>query len=152
MNRYRTSGFTLVELMIVVAIIGLLASMAMASLSKARVRSQNTIFINDVRVFSGDFERYALENRTYPPDTTPTVVPAGMDGYLKVKRWQGVTPIGGSWDWDYNQFGVKAGVSVYQPGARTERMQDIDRMIDDGDLDNGSFRQRSSGYISILEF
>jgi hypothetical protein len=42
-------------------------------------------------------------------------------------------------------------VSVYQPDRTTAEMADIDKIIDDGNLSTGVFRQRSNGYIFILQ-
>lgn len=55
-------GFTLIELMIVVAIIALIAVIALPSFLRARQRAQNTKFINALRVASGAFDTYAIEH------------------------------------------------------------------------------------------
>ena len=51
----------------------------------------------------------------------------------------------------HGQFGVKAGVSVYQPTAPHDQLQRLDAILDDGDLSTGSFRARAAGYIFIIE-
>ncbi len=59
-----TDGFTLLEIMIVVAIIGLLAALAMPSLSRARARSQVNYIKNDLRLISGAKDLWAMsENK-----------------------------------------------------------------------------------------
>jgi hypothetical protein len=40
---------------------------------------------------------------------------------------------------------------VYEPTVSVEQMREIDRKIDDGDLNTGNFRARSQGYIFILQ-
>jgi prepilin-type N-terminal cleavage/methylation domain-containing protein len=55
-------GFTLVEIMIVVAIIALLASIAVPGFLRARKRSQASRIINDLRLIDGALDMYAIEN------------------------------------------------------------------------------------------
>ena len=62
-NKLKTAGFTLVEIMIVVAIIGLLAAIAIPNFVRARTTSQTNACINNLRQMDGAVQQYALENK-----------------------------------------------------------------------------------------
>ena len=61
LNKNR-GGFTLVEIMIVVAIIALLAAIAVPNFLRARKRSQATRILNDLRLIDAAQDQYAIEN------------------------------------------------------------------------------------------
>ena len=61
MNNKKRGGFTLVEIMIVVAIIALLAAIAVPGFLRARKRSQATRNINDLRLITSAVDQYAVE-------------------------------------------------------------------------------------------
>ena len=76
----RKSGFTLVEIMIVVAIIGLLAAIAIPNFIRARTTSQKNACINNLRQIDGAVQQWALENKK---DSTAKVAYTDISPYLK---------------------------------------------------------------------
>jgi prepilin-type N-terminal cleavage/methylation domain-containing protein len=76
----RRGGFTLVEIMIVVAIIALLAAIAVPGFLRARKRSQASRILNDLRMIDAAVDQYAIEtNRS----TGNTVAVTDWTNYLK---------------------------------------------------------------------
>ena len=68
-NRLKVSankGFTLVELMIVVAIIGILAAIAIPQFAKYRARAYNSASLSDMRNLKTDLEGYYAQWQEYP--------------------------------------------------------------------------------------
>mgnify|MGYP006084147407 FL=1 len=143
-------AFTLIEIMVVVVIIGLLAAITIPAFQQIRLRSQVSSFANDLRIAGNAFETFATENGTWPSDGI-SAIPNSMNGYLSLSKFNAPTPLGGVWDWDYQQFDVTAGLSVRSPAADIATMTKVDESIDDGDLTTGSFLARSGGYILVLE-
>jgi prepilin-type N-terminal cleavage/methylation domain-containing protein len=65
---YQKSGFTLVEIMIVVAIIGLLAAIAIPNFMHARARSQATACINNLRQIDSAVQQFCLDKGLHAGD------------------------------------------------------------------------------------
>jgi prepilin-type N-terminal cleavage/methylation domain-containing protein len=76
----KKSGFTLVEIMIVVAIIALLAAIAVPNFLRARKRSQATRILEDLRLIDAATDQYAIDTAK-TSGMNPTF--SDIQGYLK---------------------------------------------------------------------
>ena len=151
--RRPSRGFTLVEIMIVTVIIGLLAAMAVPALKRVQRSAQNNRVVSDFRVFAQAFETYALQNGFWPNNGGAGAVPTGpvsMAGDFKTSAWQAVTPIGGRWNWDRNNFGFSAGISISSLTCSDEQLAEIDAKLDDGDLATGRFYKTAANRVSLV--
>jgi len=80
----RKSGFTLVEIMIVVLIIGILMAIAVPNFIKARENSRRNSCVANLKEIDGAKEQYAMDNKLATGDNTITMaLLTGANGYLK---------------------------------------------------------------------
>ena len=94
------SAFTLIEIMIVVAIIGLLAAIAVPNFVKARTQSQTNACINNLRQIDSGKEQLALEAKL---TAGVAVTEASVDTYIKGGNTP-VCPASGSYT--FNNLGT----------------------------------------------
>jgi type IV pilus assembly protein PilA len=135
-------GFTLVEIMVVVVIIGLLAALALPAFQRTQRATQNSRAINDFRVFVQAFEIYNTQNGTWPANASAGVVPTGMSKDFKEDTWKApVNILGGRWNWDLNRAEFLAGVSISGATVSDEQLLEIDTKLDDGNLSTGFFQK-----------
>lgn len=89
-RRRRDRGFTIVELLVVIVIIGVITAIAIPNLLTALDRSRIRAMVGNGRALSLAMKSYAIHHDGYPPTTTPstealntaTLFPLTRDGYI----------------------------------------------------------------------
>ena len=149
-------GFTLVELMIVLAIIAILASMAVPRISVYFQKAKARTVASNLKSFEKAFRTYAAEHGDFPEDShlsPPYHLPPNTDlhEFINVEVWIAQTPLGGNYNWEGPDNYPYAGISLYNATAPEAVMTMLDRMMDDGNLTQGVFRKTPNGrYTYIL--
>ncbi|MCK5850745.1 MAG: prepilin-type N-terminal cleavage/methylation domain-containing protein [Kiritimatiellae bacterium] len=143
-----TAGFTLVEIMIVVCIIGMLSAVAIPSMRKSRVMSQVAAVSNDLRVLGDAFNQYSIEHGTYPDGMAMGLpagdLPPGLSAYIdSMLTWTDKPHCGGKYVW-YGKWpdGVSLEVwGITSPSMATE----IDKQMDNGNPNSGRVKVVAGG-------
>jgi type IV pilus assembly protein PilA len=145
------SGFTLVELMIVVAIIGILASIAVPQYKQYVLRAQLTETATQIGSFARAFEVAKQVNGDYPDDTHLTL-PQVTGLFINASDWASSTLLGGNWNWEGPDGYSYAGIAIDGATAPEEDIAQLDAIMDNGDLSSGKFRKTPNGrYTYIIE-
>ena len=149
-NVKKNRGFTLVEIMIVVTIIGLLATISLPVFKQVGLKARGTAFLNDGRVFSEAFHRYAQEHGEFPRNQRNREnFPAAMEGYISYDQWVRTTPFGGKYSWDdyrrANRSGHGGAIMILKGTFKMKDIRQIDSWFDDGNIKTGVIQVRSGG-------
>jgi len=145
----RISGFTLIELMIVVTIIGILLAVAIPNYSNYRLNAKIARTAAEMRGLSAGFVAYKAGDGVYPEDSHLTL-PPGMEDFINPAIWAKETPLGGHYNWEGPDFYPYAGLSILDPTAPPRAIFALDGMLDDGNLNTGKFRLGTGGRPTLI--
>lgn len=148
-----SKAFTLVEMMIVIAVIALLAAITVPNLLRAQRNARIAAVANSLKKFSEAFQMYMIKNGQYPPDTH-IVLPAGMDEYIHQAHWD-KEALGGNYNWEGPSWSPGGtypytGISITNTTADNATLAQLDAVLDDGDLSTGKFRQTPNGRYTYI--
>lgn len=146
----KQSGFTLLELMLVVAILGLLSTFAMASYDSYITRSKLTETANQLGHFSREFEIWKQVHGRFPNDSHIVLPPDAPQLNINEDQWLATTALGGTWNWEGPDGNAFAGISIMGPTASEEHLRQFDAILDDGNLSTGKFRRVKAGRVTYI--
>lgn len=133
----KRSAFTLVEIMIVIGIIGLLAALSVPMHSRLKRKTVSTTFHNDLKTICDAINLHAMEKGRLPADGG-----GGLHEDLREYLGSSIdptkrTPIGGTWVWVLGGDGTSGSLEVRNHTVHTDQLENIDSLIDDGNLGTG---------------
>ena len=151
-------GFTLVEIMVAVTILGILIAIAVPTYRRFQRKSQNTTFVNNLRLFTQAFETFAMKYGNWPAETAAGVIPvdaAGhtMSGEFRDGDWL-AGALGGQWKWNLASGSTthpKASISIVGVNVDVAQITAIDTMLDDGNLTTGTFKGSGTTYTYTVQ-
>lgn len=148
-------GFSLIELVIVVVIIGVLGAIAIPRLSRGSDGARINAFVAEINTFATAIDHYQIKTGNKLSDSVTGEFPDELADYLRQGSWEEPTPIGGYWDVEVNgSGGVALAVGVHFMGVRNnaDDALAVDEILDDGNLQTGVFQQLASDrFYLILE-
>lgn len=145
---FRRRGFTLVEILIVVIIIGVLAAIVIPVVSNAQEQARQAEFQDTLRKLTMATQHYLETNSSLPTQGAGDPIPAEV--YVNMydnATFPNRTPLGGYWHLGFFADVNEWGVGVWWPSDETgveDKIVEIDVALDDGDKNNGKFQARNS--------
>lgn len=141
------SGFTIIELMVVVTIIAILASIAIVALERGRLQARDAKRKADLSLISGAMETYRADNKVYPKPTTGTsafydvtaACPAGISQYLSPIP---VDPVN---DTTY-RYKIRSDGNQFKAVAQSEGLADAS-----GDCATPSIKQKAGDFCDSTD-
>jgi type II secretory pathway pseudopilin PulG len=146
----RSHGFSLLEIVTLIAILALLAGVAYPIADRMRENNRNQSFLNDLRRISSAVSLYAINHEGPPAAQGPGQSPEGLEAFLERFDWSQPTPFGGQWEWIRNQHGVRTAIAVLDPEVSEDQLRRFDRREDDGSLHDGDFRFISENRYALV--
>ncbi|MFT4863260.1 MAG: prepilin-type N-terminal cleavage/methylation domain-containing protein [Pseudohongiellaceae bacterium] len=150
-NPYKNLGFTLIELMMVTAIVGVLASVALPVYADYATRARLIETALKLGNWSREFRRWEIANGRFPNDSHAGL-PAEAVRTLNIieSEWSAPTELGGTWNWEGPDGYPYAGIAILAPTATVQDIAQLDYILDDGILSTGKFRQTPNGRYTYI--
>jgi prepilin-type N-terminal cleavage/methylation domain-containing protein len=147
----KSRGFTLIELMMVTAIVGVLASVALPVYADYATRARLIETTLRLANWSREFRRWELANGRFPNDSHIVLPPeAAKTLNIVESEWLAPTDLGGNWNWEGPNGYPYAGIAIVGATASVQDISQLDYILDDGNLETGSFRQTRNGRYTYI--
>lgn len=137
----------------VVAIIAMLAAIALPGYQSYTLRARLSEMAQTLGHWKREFNMWSQLHGRYPNDSHIILPPeAATDLAIDNAVWLAETQLGGNWNWEGPDNYPYAGIAILGATASQEDIRQFDYIIDDGNLNAGSFRLTPNGrYTYILE-
>lgn len=143
------AGFSLIELVIVLAIMGILAAVAGSRIVNARTDAQINVTVTEANRFNRLAMIAQQLNGKLPNDAYQGLVPTDLRPPLFANSFQSATPVGGLWDWNGPGTTIPhLGMSINFPSTSAEpsgMYSRLDTKFDDGSTSTGKIRRHVTG-------
>ncbi len=149
-DKNRMKGFTLLELMVAMAIIGILLVFGARAYQNHILKSELTQMANQLAQYARDFTTWREIYGRYPNDSHLVLPPDAPNLNINPTEWAAPTLLGGNWNWEGPDAYSYAGISIDGATATEEHVKMFDSIVDDGDLSSGKFRQTGGGRFTFI--
>lgn len=138
-DRGNVSGFTLIELIVIIVVLAILAGVATPIYLDYSMKTKVAVTANNWKLLSRAVYSYIIDRGDFPSNVSDGIMPPEMRPYLTDDEFTKKPAIGGMWDYDdwRTYTGNWVSVSLTQSNQPTTVFQQIDKLIDDGDVNTG---------------
>ena len=149
-------AFTLVEILSVIVILGVLAAIVVPAFAGAADDARVGAFVSTMRTHAKTIDVHTVRTGSYPADSSSGDLPPELAPTVDPADWESGTPLGGVWDFEFNDHGLTAAIGVHfnsGPGPGDAVMHRVDATFDDTDLSAGAFRKLAGDryYLVLAE-